>query len=63
MANESTSKMLAKMLKDKTLTTGAGVSHEQPEYFDAPQLKPGADMEQVLANILGPSFKQENIPS
>lgn len=63
MANESTSKMLAKMLKDKIPGTVTGASHEQPEYFDAPQLKPGADMGQVLANILGPSLKQENTPS
>lgn len=63
MVVHSTSKMLAKMVgKSKSKVTNSAV-HEASESFTVPQLRPGSpDMEQVLANILGPTASKKHSP-
>lgn len=62
MGNHSTSVMLAKLqglAKSETFDHSVNISEELP---DAPQLKPVADMEHALNNILGFSDLEQCTP-
>jgi hypothetical protein len=65
MTIQSTSKMLASMLGNNNAQnpeTVDTVAQEPVDLFSAPQLKPTADMEHILANILGPSSSKKYSP-
>ena len=64
MTNNSTTKMLASMVKHKKAKASDAQNDTvtDPEQQElSPELKP-QDMEHVLSNILGQSFSKKNTP-
>jgi hypothetical protein len=64
MGTHSTSKMLARMQKNAQSEKLITIDSKQPQHddLDSPQLKPEANMENVLTNILGASFTNKPSP-
>ena len=62
MTGQSTAKMLASMLGKSDSQSPEKVIQESGELFSVPQLRPTSDMENILANILGPSASKKCSP-
>ncbi|KTD75536.1 hypothetical protein [Legionella waltersii] len=64
MSTHSTSKMLARMHKNPQSEKLIDIDSKHPQLddLDSPQLKPEANMENVLTNILGASFTNKPSP-
>lgn len=62
MSTNSTSKMLAKLARKGKSVKSVAPEVESKDYIPEPKLTPNAEMEQILANILGPSLTKKNTP-